>query len=181
LKNIILSVIILSFVFLYSCNENKQSGYVSNDESRISGKKEQNISLEKVNRYLVIKEKEEIDYFIKRHKWDMMSTGTGLRYQIYEKGRGEKVKEGDVITLKYKVYLMTGDLIYSSDSLGLKTFKVGKGGVESGLEEAVLCLNKGDKARLILPSHLAYGLKGDLNRIPKRTPIVYDIQVIDIK
>ena len=39
-------------------------------------------SLEKVNRYLVNDEEEDIENYIARHKLDMKSTGTGLRYQV---------------------------------------------------------------------------------------------------
>ena len=39
-------------------------------------------SLEKVNRYLVKDENEEIDHYVKRHGLEMTATGTGLRYAI---------------------------------------------------------------------------------------------------
>jgi len=37
----------------------------------------------------------------------------------------------------------------------------------------------GDKAKLIIPSHLAFGLAGDMDQIPPLSPIVYDIEVLD--
>ena len=58
---------------------------------------------------------------------------------------------------------------------------VGRGGVESGLEEAVLKLRKNSSAILILPPHLAHGLIGDGNKIPPKAILVYKIKVIDIK
>ena len=56
---------------------------------------------------------------------------------------------------------------------------MGIGGVESGLEEAILKLRKNSVAVLILPSHLAHGLLGDSNRIPPKAALVYKIKVID--
>jgi FKBP-type peptidyl-prolyl cis-trans isomerase len=41
-------------------------------------------------------------------------------------------------------------------------------------------MHVGDKARLILPPHLAHGLLGDENRIPARSIIVYEIELLDI-
>jgi len=83
--------------------------------------------------------------------------------------------------LNYKTWLINGNLIYSSDELGQKIFKIGKGGVESGLEEAILMMHVGDKARLVIPSHLAFGLLGDNNKIPPRSTVVYDIELVTLK
>ncbi len=133
-----------------------------------------------MNRYLVKTEKENIANYIRRHGWEMQETGSGLSYMIYEDGTGHMAEKGKVAVLKYKLWLITGDLVYSSDDRGLKTFLVGKGGVESGLEEAILLMKKGDKARLVLPSHLAYGLLGDDDKIPPRTAIIYDIELVEL-
>ena len=38
----------------------------------------------------------------------------------------------------------------------------------------------GDKAKFIIPSHLAFGLLGDENKIPKRATLVYDVELIDV-
>ena len=41
-------------------------------------------------------------------------------------------------------------------------------------------MREGDKAKLIVPSHLAHGLVGDFDKIPPLTPIVVDIQLYKI-
>ncbi|MEJ2595571.1 MAG: FKBP-type peptidyl-prolyl cis-trans isomerase [bacterium] len=138
-------------------------------------------SLEKVNRYLVKSEREDIENYIRRHGWEMQETGSGLRYMIYEKGRGSAAKRGRIAILDYKLWLINGDLVYSSDTEGQKVFEIGKGGVESGLEEGILLMHAGDRARFILPAHLAYGLLGDDRKIPPRTAIVYDITLTELK
>lgn len=138
-------------------------------------------SLIKANRYLIRSEEEDIDDFVRRRGWKMEKTGTGLRYSIETAGKGNKARYGQRVTLAYKVLLLTGDVIYDSNELGYKQFTVGRGGVETGLEEGILLLRKGDKAKFILPSHLAYGLLGDSEKIPPRTPIVYLIEVVDIQ
>lgn len=138
-------------------------------------------SLIEVNKYLVRAENEEINNFVKRHNWEMINTGSGLRYQVFENGDGSFAVFGQTITMEYEVRLITGDLVYSSDKDGLKSFIVGHGGVESGLEEAVLLLKKGDKAHIILPTHLAYGLLGDQKRIPSRSTLIYEVNILDIR
>ena len=69
----------------------------------------------------------------------------------------------------------------SSENDGFKSFVVGRGGVESGLEEAVLKMKKNSEAIFILPSHLAHGYVGDGDKITYRTVLVYKVKVIDIK
>lgn len=136
-------------------------------------------SLEKANKYLVRSENEDIENYIRRHNWKMTETGSGLRIEITKEGSGPVIKKGDIISLEYETRLITGDLIYSSKTDGVKTFVVGHGGVESGIEEAVLLLKKGSEANIILPSHLAFGLLGDQKRIPSRSTLIYKIKVIN--
>ena len=42
-------------------------------------------------------------------------------------------------------------------------------------------MRAGDKARFIIPPHLAYGLLGDENRIPARSIIIYQVELVDVK
>lgn len=135
----------------------------------------------KVNQTLVKKEEKEINNFIERYGWKMQQTGTGLRYMIYKKGRGVKAEKNKIAKINFDVKLITGDLCYSSKTDGSKELLVGKSGEISGLEEGILLLRVGDRARFIVPSHLAYGLLGDENKIPKRATLVYDIELLEIK
>ena len=138
-------------------------------------------SLEKVNRYLVKDENEEIDHYVKRHGLEMTATGTGLRYVILKQGQGRKVEAGNTVTLEYELTSITGDLIYSSEKDGVKRFVVGGGPVESGLDEAVRYMHLGDVAKVIIPSHLAFGLPGDNNEITNRMTLVYLIKIVNIQ
>ncbi len=133
------------------------------------------------NKATVIAENEQIDKYILRNGWQMSATGTGLRYQIIEKGNGAKASAGMLVKYEYEVQLLTGETIYSSTQSGPKEFILGKGGVESGLEEGMLLLLVGDKARLIIPSYLAHGLSGDQDRIPSKATLIYTIKLIDLK
>lgn len=140
--------------------------------------KELREALEATNKILLDTEKQEIRDFIARYGWQMTETGSGLWYQIYEQGNGKQAQPGMMATLNYTLHLITGDLVYSSDKDGPKQFRIGRGGVEPGMEEGILLLRQGDKARFIMPSHLAYGVPGDGARIPTRAAIVYDVELI---
>ena len=125
-------------------------------------------------------ESDQIDSYVKRQKLDVVKTQTGLRYQIYDDKEGENIKTGKNAVVKYTVRLLNGTECYSTKNKP-EVFTVGKDNVESGLHEGIQYMSVGDRAIIIIPSHLAHGLAGDLNKIPFRSTIVYDIELVAIK
>ena len=89
------------------------------------------------NKGVVRTEEQEITDFTARYGWDMKETASGLRYLVYKPGEGPRAEKGKIAVIRYKVSLLNGRKIYSSDSLGPKEFVVGHGGVEAGLEEGM--------------------------------------------
>ncbi len=175
-NKILLTFAIISMQFAFwSCSNDMEQ--VQNDD--FANKKQTKEYLERANRYMVSQEKEKINDYIVNHKLDMVETGTGLRYRIVNQGDGDLIKKGNIVALDYELRLWDGTLIYSSEENGKKVFMVGHGGVESGLEEAVSYLHKGDEAEIIIPSHLAYGLLGDGDKIPPKATIVYKVKVVE--
>jgi len=139
-----------------------------------------NENIIKANKYLLKEDIEKIESYIKRRNWEMQNTGTGLWYMVYEHGKGDLARPGQIVSMKFRVELLDGTVCYSSDSVGLKHFRIGQGGVESGLEEGILLLRTGDKARFIMPPHIAYGLIGDQYKIPPHSIILYELEVVKI-
>jgi len=174
LKAHILIISVISILLFTTC---KQAVNNNSNEKQPSSKE----SLVKVNRYMVKSENEDIENYIRRHQWKMEETGSGLRIMIYEEGSGEPAEKGQIIELDYELTLITGDVVYSSKENGPMIFKIGYGGVETGLEEAILLMKMGDKAKLMIPSHLAHGFLGDDNLIPPRSTVIYDIEIINLK
>jgi FKBP-type peptidyl-prolyl cis-trans isomerase FkpA len=169
-------VALLGMALFFQCRSRIQYAPVSEDEVRKTQE-----ALVGANRLLVQKDKEKIENYIREHHLALNETQAGLWYAISKAGTGENIREKMSVTLKYKVSLLDGKLCYSSDSLGVKTFTVGQGGVESGLEEGVLYLKKGSKAMFIMPPHLAYGLPGDGGKIPARAILVYEVEVTNVE
>lgn len=129
----------------------------------------------RANRYLVTSDSLTIVAYAKRRGWNMQVTNSGLWYEIVKKGNGKHAQKEMIAKFAYTVDLLDGTRCYSSDSLGLKQFRIGHGGVEPGLEQAALMLSEGDSARFILPPHLAYGLTGDDNKIGQHECIIYTL------
>ncbi len=168
------SLALSMFIFLLGCNGEPQNTHKPKPEDY----KE---PLMEANRHVVKTENQHIEDFLRRYKWDMEESGSGLRYKIYPDGKGKKAETGLLATISYKIRAITGDVIYTSEEKGLLSFIIGNGEVISGLEEGILYMNVGDKAKFIIPSHLAYGLVGDANLIPGKSTLIYDIELLSLK
>lgn len=131
----------------------------------------------------VEEEEGEIQAFLTRHDdWKMTTTGTGLRYFIYQKNEeGDSAKAGMTAQIKYDISLLDGTECYTSDSLGPESFKIDKSDVESGLHQGIKLMKVGERAKLIIPSPIALGLVGDLEKIPPMMTIIYDIELVGLK
>lgn len=155
----------------------------TSSQSRRDKSKEEDITLDKIieyNRRMVDVEQKVIGKYVEDNKLNMQATKTGLWYILHENGKGDKIVKGQIVTLNYKISLLDGTVCYSSANDGQKVFQVGKGGVESGLEEGILMLKKGSKATFIMPPHLAHGLVGDDDRIPSRAILKYEVEVVNV-
>lgn len=168
-------VIILGILFSFSCVQEEKKKVSYKDVEAYKAK------LVGIHKEIVRKQTDSIKRYIDSLGFEMKQTPTGLWYKVFENGNGGAVKNGDFVYLKYTASLMNGGVCYTSDSLGLMQFQVGRGGVPSGVEEAVLLLQKGDKAELIIPSHLAYGVAGDMERIPRLSILCYHIELIEVE
>jgi FKBP-type peptidyl-prolyl cis-trans isomerase FkpA len=172
--NFFFSFILASFFI--SCSHKNNNGQNQNpDPSKLKQ------SLVNANKIVVHNESERINTYIKKHHWEMQTTGTGLRYMIYKNGEGLHAKPGSIISLNYAVEQLDSVACYSSKDTGPLEFAVNQSDQIRGLHELALLLKKGDKVKAILPPHLAYGLAGDNNKIPPRAVLVYDIEVLNVK
>jgi len=164
---------LIAFSFLLAC-EGEQA-----TENKVKPTKElTQEELFEMNKRLMNEERSRIEHFVKRNRWPVKSTGTGLKYWVYDTTQGAAIKEKDIVKVRYNILLLTGDTCYKRWSEP-EEFKVDYDDVESGLHEGIKYMKKGEKARLILPPHLAHGLIGDMNKIPMNATLIYDLQVID--
>jgi FKBP-type peptidyl-prolyl cis-trans isomerase FkpA len=174
MRIIYLFCILFSFLALNSCGQKKKTQPV------IININDFDDPLIKKNKELSKEEKIAIDAYVKRNQFDMVETGTGVRYMIYEKGSGATANSKDVVLIDFDIKLLDGALCYSSRQTGAEQFVVDYDNVESGLHEAIKYLHQGDKAIIIIPSHRAFGLAGDMDRIPPFSTVVYNISLIEI-
>lgn len=163
--------IALVLLILFACTETKK-------EKPVQWTQKQSTEL---NKNLTIEEDLNIRMFLANRKtWKTTKTGTGLRYYIYEHGTGMKAESGMKASVKYTVNLLDGTRCYQTDSLETEQFEIDHSEVESGVQEGIKKMHVGDKAKLIVPSHLGHGLTGNMDKIPPLTTLVIDIELVSL-
>ncbi|SFD20602.1 peptidylprolyl isomerase [Algibacter pectinivorans] len=108
-------------------------------------------------------------------------TESGLRYQILQKGDGVKAEKGQTVSVHYKGQLSDGTVFDSSYKRNSPIdFPLGVGQVIPGWDEGIGLLKVGDKARLVIPSHLAYGSAGAGGVIPPDATLIFDVELMGV-
>lgn len=88
---------------------------------------------------------------------------------------------GDIIVVHYIGALTDGKKFDSSyERKEPITVEIGKGAVIRGFEEGVIGMKIGGKRRILIPSELGYGAKGQ-GSIPPNSSLIFDIELLEIK
>jgi FKBP-type peptidyl-prolyl cis-trans isomerase len=109
--------------------------------------------------------------YIERYHPGAKPTDSGLYYFQLEPGDadGDTIKAGDYVKVFYEGYIIEdNDTLgvidgYNFDSSGDYepfAFSVGQGSVIAGWDEGITYMKDGEKAKLVIPSELAYGSNG---------------------
>jgi peptidyl-prolyl cis-trans isomerase A (cyclophilin A) len=109
------------------------------------------------------------------------ATKSGLRYKIIQKGNGAKPAVGKQVSVHYEGSLLNGQVFDSSYKRKEPiSFQLGVGQVIPGWDEGIGLLQVGDKARLVIPSHLAYGSAGAGGVIPPDATLIFEVELMGV-
>ena len=109
-------------------------------------------------------------------------TPSGLRYKILQEGNGKKAEKGNMVSVHYKGQLLDGQVFDSSyERKQPIDFTIGVGQVIPGWDEGIQLLKVGDKARMVIPSNLAYGSQGAGGVIPPDATLIFDVELVAVK
>lgn len=127
-------------------------------------------------------EEGQIQNFLKKHQPLNEKDTNGIIWleplpiPAFKQGR-EYIKEA---TVAYTGYFLDGRMIDHCDSLGIHYNDTLQ--LIEGLNYVIKKLDVGQSAKIILPSHLAFGMRGSFNKtIPPFTPMLYEIKLIQIQ
>jgi FKBP-type peptidyl-prolyl cis-trans isomerase FkpA len=139
-------------------------------------------------------EDEAIQAYIAENNMQPEKTKEGLYYQISEAGEGEKAQPGQNVLVNYTGYLLDGTIFDTSDeeiakeaglynpgrTYGPISFRLAANEVIVGWDIGIGQLAQGGKAKLIIPSPLAYGNSRRGGLIAENSILAFDVELVEI-
>jgi FKBP-type peptidyl-prolyl cis-trans isomerase FkpA len=128
---------------------------------------------------MIALEQPAIDKFVSENKITAKPTASGLYYIETKKGSGPNPKATEMVRVHYTGKLLDGTVFDSSVERGQPAeFPLNQ--VIAGWTEGLQLMKKGGKAKLILPSAIAYGERGAGDKIAPFTPLYFEVELLDI-
>lgn len=112
----------------------------------------------------------------------VVTTASGLKYEVLKKGTGPVATAGHTVSVHYTGWLTNGTKFDSSVDRGQPfQFSLGAGQVIKGWDEGVAGMKVGEKRKLTIPSDLGYGSRGAGNVIPPDATLIFDVELLGIQ
>lgn len=111
-------------------------------------------------------------------KSGVITTSSGLQYEIITETSGPKPSATDFVQVHYEGRLIDGTVFDSSYQRGTPT-EFPLNGVISGWTEGVQLMSVGSKFRFFIPSELGYGSRGG-GPIPPNSVLIFEVELINI-
>ena len=101
---------------------------------------------------------------------------------VEKKGKGEKAKVGQTVSVHYTGWLTNGTKFDSSvDRNKPFSFALGKGQVIKGWDKGVEGMAKGEKRILVIPADMGYGARGAGGVIPPNATLLFAVEYLGSK
>ena len=113
-------------------------------------------------------------------KEGVITTASGLQYQVLREGNGQSPKATDTVECHYEGTLIDGTKFDSSYDRGqTATFPLNQ--VIAGWTEGLQLMKEGGKYRFFIPYELGYGERGAGASIPPFSALVFDVELVSVK
>lgn len=145
---------------------------------------QEEVRLEREAELAALKDKEPslIEEYVKANNVTVTPDEEGFYFIETERGTGTKVKEGMMVILNYTLKYTSGETLFSSlDREQTIDFEYGTQFDTKGFNKGVGQMRKGGKAIFIVPSSLGYGAQGAGEQLAPYTPLIYEIEVVDVR
>ncbi len=110
----------------------------------------------------------------------VITTESGLQYEVIKEGEGSKPAAEDTVTVHYKGTLIDGTTFDSSIERGEPaTFPLNM--VIRGWTEGVQLMSVGSKFKFYIPSELGYGDRGAPPRIGPGAALIFEVELLGIE
>lgn len=128
------------------------------------------------------RKREEARAFMENNKArsGVATTASGLQYEVFRGGTGERPTLADTVTVHYKGQLASGHVFDSSYDRGEPTtFPLGR--VIQGWQEGLQLMPEGAHYRIYIPYELGYGERGAGQDIPPYSPLIFDVELVSVQ
>ena len=109
----------------------------------------------------------------------VITTKSGLQYEVLVEGNGKKPKATDQVRCHYEGTLIDGTVFDSSYKRN-EPAVFGLNQVIAGWTEGVQLMSEGAKYRFYIPYLLAYGESGAGGMIPPYATLIFDVELIEV-
>ncbi len=114
-----------------------------------------------------------------KKKPGVVTTKSGLQYEILKKGNGQRPKTTDKVVVDYVGKLIDGTEFDNSKKRG-EPAEFGVDQVIPGWSEALQLMDVGSKYRLVIPPELAYGEHGAPPVIEPNSVLIFEVELHSI-
>lgn len=112
---------------------------------------------------------------------DTITTKSGLKYFLTQKGNGKAIDSGSIAIQHYTVWLSNGEKLNSSRDINQPfAYEHPSDNLIDGTNEALSILKIGDMGIFIMPYYLDYGEEVD-SEVPPKESLTFDIEVLGTK
>jgi FKBP-type peptidyl-prolyl cis-trans isomerase len=112
----------------------------------------------------------------------------GVRYKVLREGSGRASRKGDVVVVEYLGWVFDkeaaygrGAIVDTSYTFGGSSFEftLGDKSVIPGWEYGIRGMKRGEVRELIIDAKMAYGDRGIRDRVPPRSTLIFEIELLD--
>lgn len=115
----------------------------------------------------------------------VITTASGLQYEVLEQGDGPTAESGQIAVLHYRGTLTDGSVFDSSYDDDPATedqpASFGVDNVIPGFSEALQLMAVGSRFRVVIPSDLAYGAAGAPPNIGPNQVLIFEIELLGLQ
>lgn len=109
----------------------------------------------------------------------VITTETGLQYEVLQEGTGPKPTIEDVVKVHYSGKTIDGNEFDSSYKRGAPTEYPVKDWIK-GFTEVLQIMHVGSRYKVFVPSNLAYGAQSPTPAIPAYSTLVFEMELVEI-
>lgn len=109
----------------------------------------------------------------------VITTESGLQYEVLIEGSGAQPKASDRVSVHYKGYSIDGTVFDSSYDRG-QPAEFPLDGVIRGWQEGVGLMKEGAKYKLFVPGDLGYGAQGAGSNIGPNETLIFEVELLKV-